>query len=108
MHCCSAQIRQVRADAALKGAGAKYGHADKQAFLQSLRISELEKFFGKIDVTSAELGGLDLESKIRDPYWPDWTVMARSKRPDGSAAIIRMYFEPFKGDLEALYVEANP
>jgi len=73
-----------------------------------LRISELEKFFGKIDVTSAELGGLDLESKIRDPYWPDWTVMARSKRPDGSAAIIRMYFEPFKGDLEALYVEANP
>jgi len=57
-------------------------------------------------VVSAELRGLDTHSNDRDPYWPDWTVIAKGQRPDGHDVTITMYFEPFKGALEALYIDA--
>jgi hypothetical protein len=57
-------------------------------------------------VTAAELRGSDPQSNIRDSYWPDWTVIASGQRPDGRPLIISMYFEPFNGDLEALYTES--
>jgi len=74
--------------------------------LANLPLQRLERFFGKIKVVSAELRGLDTHSNDRDPYWPDWTVIAKGQRPDGHDVTITMYFEPFKGDLEALYIDA--
>jgi hypothetical protein len=100
------EMPDTEADAALKRAGAKYGLADKQALLASLPLQRLEGFFGKIKVVSAELRGLDTHSNDRDPYWPDWTVIAKGQRPDGHDVTITMYFEPFKGALEALYIDA--
>jgi hypothetical protein len=100
------EMPDAEADAAAKRAGAKYGLADKQALLANLPLQRLERFFGKIKVVSAELRGLDTESNDRDPYWPDWKVIAKGQRPDGHDVTITMYFEPFKGDLEALYIDA--
>jgi hypothetical protein len=99
------EMPDAEADAALKRAGAKYGLADKQALLANLPLQRLERF-GRIKVVSAELRGLDTHSNDRDPYWPDWTVIAKGQRPDGHDVTITMYFEPFKGALEALYIDA--
>jgi hypothetical protein len=100
------EMPDAEADAALKRAGAKYGLADKQALLANLPLQRLEGFFGKIKVVSAELRALDTQSNDRDAYWPDWTVIAKGQRPDGHDVTITMYFEPFKGDLESLSVDA--
>jgi hypothetical protein len=38
---------------------------------------------------------------------PCWRIcLAKGQRSDGHDVTITMYFEPFKGDLEALYIDA--
>jgi hypothetical protein len=98
------EMTDAEASAALKKAGAKYGLEDKEIFVRALPIAKLEHFVGKLSITSVELKGVD-EDKVRDPFWPHWTVLAKAQRADGHEVTIKMYFEPFKGDLEALYAK---
>src|SRR5258707_12772626 len=98
------EMTDAEASAALKKAGAKYGREDKEIFVRALPIAKLEHFVGKLSITSVELKGVD-EDKVRDPSWPHWTVLAKAQRADGHEVTIKMYFEPFKGDLEALYAK---
>ena len=67
-------------------------------------LEKLEPFVGHLTVISVERKGLDSE-KHRDAYWPNWKVVARTDRVGGSESKVEMDFEPYRGDLFALYVE---
>jgi hypothetical protein len=97
------EMADEEANLQLKKAGAKYGPADREDFVRSLPIATLERFVGKLAITSVELCGTGSDG-FRDSYWPDWTVQGTVTQLDGQRSAIRMYFEPFNGDLEALDV----
>ncbi len=91
------------ANAALKNAGARFGVEDREAFLKSLPTKNLEAFLGKLTIASADLVGPN-QNHEPSPFWPDWTVVASVRRPNGAEVKMEMRFEPFDGHLKELYV----
>jgi hypothetical protein len=92
------QWTDAQADAELKKAGAMYVSIEKEKFLKSLPLDELEKLFGKITVVSADFKVL----RDGDPGPPgraEWLVVIRAKQTDGAQLTYRMVFEPFMGVL---------
>jgi|SRR2546422_4211061 len=84
--------------AALKRTGAKYGPNDKEAFLSSLRLTDLKPFFGEIEIRSVEF-----ELRHKQPGGSNavllWTVEGEAKSWDGKSQDCSLTFEPFSGKL---------
>jgi hypothetical protein len=94
----SPEFTDAQADTELKKAGAMYVSTDKEKFLKSLPIAELEKLFGKLTVVSGEFKIL----RDGDPGptgHAEWLVVIRAKQTGGTQLTYRMVFEPFKGAL---------
>jgi hypothetical protein len=83
---------------ALKEAGAKYGPEDKDSFLASLPLKDLEEFLGKLTIKSAEF-----QLRHDQPGGPIpelwWTVEAESRSTGGKTQIFTLILEPFAGKL---------
>jgi hypothetical protein len=99
-------ISAANANIVLKSAGAKYGLADKEAFVRDLPIAKLESFLGKLSVTSVNLEGSGKDDDIRASSWPTWTVLTKAQQTDRQVTV-EMIFEPFKGDLISLIVDPD-
>jgi hypothetical protein len=86
---------------ALKEAGAKYGPEDKDGFLASLPLKDLEEFLGKLTIKSAEF-----QLRHDQPGGPipelSWSVEAESRSTDGKVKILTLMFEPFAGKLNQI------
>jgi hypothetical protein len=88
----------AQAVAELKKSGAVYTSAEKDKFLKTLPLAELEKLFGKITVVSAEFKILrDIDLSTHEYF--EWLVVIRTKQTDGTQLTYKMIFEPFKGVL---------
>jgi hypothetical protein len=86
---------------ALKEAGAKYGPEDKDSFLASLPLKDLEEFLGKLTIKSAEF-----HLRHDQPGGPipelRWSVEAESRSAGGKIQIFTLIFEPFAGKLNQI------
>lgn len=83
--------------AALASAGAKYGPDKKKEFTATLPLDALQAVFGPMrlkDVSSMQPALMGWPA-----YWKVRTVLAR----DPKTRIV-MYFEPFEGQLQSLYI----
>jgi hypothetical protein len=88
---------------ALKQAGARFGPADKEAFVNSLPFNKTERFLGQLKISSVEfnhLGGNHTGHFAANTL--DWTVRAETQLPDGTSASYFFTFEPFEGKLTYL------
>src|SRR5256885_4703493 len=88
-------------------AGAKFGSWNQDKFLENVRAKNLERFLGKISITSAEFPVPDKENTLPSE-WPMWTVLAKVSWGDGAEITYEMEFEPFKGDLVKLRILPHP
>ncbi|HVB56594.1 MAG TPA: hypothetical protein VNE63_09215 [Candidatus Acidoferrales bacterium] len=82
----------------LKEAGAKYGPNDKTAFLSVIPLGELEKFFGPLQVESAEFQ-LTTKDHIGSFALLFWEVEIKTTEQNGQSVEYSMAFEPFVGRL---------
>jgi hypothetical protein len=82
----------------LKKAGAMYVPAEKEKFVKTLPIGDLEKLFGKITVVSAEFK-MQRNSELSTYGQSEWLVVMRAKQTNGTQLTYKMIFEPFKGVL---------
>jgi hypothetical protein len=89
--------------AALKKADVKYGPNDKEAFIRDLPIAALERFLGKLKITSV---GFEPLSKDRNNVetWPEWQVEATAKQSNGTEVRYRMSFHRYRGSLTELHI----
>jgi len=89
---------------ALKQAGARFGPADKSAFVRSLPLDQAEPFLGHLIITSVEFGRLRAERVAYDinagPL--EWQVRTTAHLSDGKDAVYFLNFEPFEGKLISL------
>lgn len=85
---------------ALKQAGARYGPAEKEEFVNSLHLEKAERFLGRLKLKSVEFNGL---SPIHTGNFAagslDWVVQAEAELPDGTHVDYGFTFEPFGGKL---------
>jgi hypothetical protein len=86
---------------ALKETGAKCGPGDKDSFLASLPLKDLEEFLGKLTIKSA-----DFQLRHDQPGGPIpelwWTVEAESRSTGGNTQIFTLTFEPFAEKLKSI------
>lgn len=82
----------------LKKAGALYGPADKDQFVQSVHLERFEKFFGDLKIKSVEFNGVttEHEGSFGSMFWD---IDAEAKLPGGGTCIYAFGFEPFGGRL---------
>jgi hypothetical protein len=94
------EVSDLQATRALQEAGAKFGSWNKDKFMEHLPKKDLERFVGKLSITSAEFPLP--EDHVLPNGWPLWTVIAEATGKSGTKLIYKMEFEPFKGDLTSL------
>jgi hypothetical protein len=82
---------------ALLKAGALYGPEEKDKFLDVIRVEELKKLFGNIDIVSTKFETMT-DNDQRFPLL-HWVVIVNISFSEGNAGTYRMFFEPFKGTL---------
>jgi len=87
--------------AALKKAGAKYGPLDKDEFVKDLPIAKLERFLGKLTITSVRFDPL-MENRNNVDIWPLWKVRVKAPRAKGIEYTYEIWFEAFKGDITSI------
>jgi hypothetical protein len=88
----------VKAYDELKKAGALYGPADKNQFVQSVHLERFEKFFGQLRIISVEFNGLT-DEHVGAFAVMSWSVDAEAHLPDGTVCTYAFSFEPFGGQL---------
>jgi hypothetical protein len=101
-----------QAAGALKSAGALYGPADKNDFVKSLHLPELEKSFGLKLVSAENSKQIDAPrpAPIQFQGWPnsehvgsfgrfEWVVRVAADFGDGHTKQYGLGFEPFQGKL---------
>ena len=94
----SPEWTDAQAVAELKKAGAIYTSTEKEKFLKTLPLGELEKLFGKITVVSADFKILrDIDLSTHEYF--EWLVVVRARQTDGTQLKYKMIFEPFRGVL---------
>lgn len=101
------EMTDAQVTAELKKAGAKYGPEDREAFIKNLPIGKLERFLGKLEVTSMGFRP-PMENRNDIAIWPYWTVTVKAKQRDGSHLTYELHFEQFKGDLTGLAAVPYP
>ncbi len=89
---------EAEAVLALKKAGARYGPADREQFLQSIHLEKFEKFLGHLKLESVKFEGLS-EPHEGNFASLSWLVKADAKLPDGTHSTYTLRFEPFEGKL---------
>jgi hypothetical protein len=89
---------EAQAITALMKAGALYGPTEKEKFLKTLNIGQLDALFGKSTIDSVEF---ESGYENRNPPYAllHWTVKMTTSRADGDKRTYQMFFEPFKGVL---------
>ena len=95
------KISDLQATRALQEAGAKFGLWNKDKFMEHFPKEDLERFVGKLSITSIEFPVPDEDHALPNG-WPMWTVKAEATGKNGVKLVYEMQFEPFKGDLTSL------
>jgi hypothetical protein len=101
------KISDLQATRALQEAGAKFGSWNKDKFMEHFPKKDLERFVGKLSITSAEFPVPDLDHVLPNG-WGMWTVTAEATGTNGVKFVYEMNFEPFKGDLTSLTTVPYP
>jgi hypothetical protein len=93
----------------LKEADAKYGPEDKESFLKSLPIKDMEPFLGKLTVKAVdfhlahdESGSSVTTVDTTTAAEMEWVVQMDARSADGKSQSYILGFEPFAGKLKSL------
>jgi hypothetical protein len=92
---------------ALKNAGAQYGPAEKQQFIDSLHLDRAEKALGHLEIKLVEFDGVSSEHVGNFARF-FWIVHAQGQTPGGAHRNYGLSFEPFAGRLTTLNEIRNP
>ena len=86
---------------ALKDAGARYGPADKEQFLQKVQLEKFAHVLGQLHVKLVEFQGIspDHLGSFASLFW---VIQAEAILSDGSHRMYGFSFEPFEGKLTGL------
>jgi hypothetical protein len=84
---------------ALKNAGASFGPAEKEAFVNSLHLERAEQALGRLKVLSVDFVLPDEHIGNFAAGAFQWAVHAEAQLPDGTICKYALGFEPFKGKL---------
>lgn len=89
--------QQIRA---LKEAGAKYGPADKEELVKTLRLDRAESILGHLKIVQVEFNVPNPDHTGNFAAGTlTWSVHAEAELPDGTRAKYALGFEPFAGRL---------
>jgi len=92
----------------LMGDGARFGPEEKKAFISTLPLDKMERFLGRIKITSVDFR---YPPKGRDEHTPVldlcWDVDADVLFSDGTSAKYVFTFEPYGGKLTYLWRELD-
>ncbi|MBS1867868.1 MAG: hypothetical protein JSS69_18300 [Acidobacteria bacterium] len=94
---------------ALKQAGARFGPAEKVAFLRTFQLEKFEHFMGKLERKSAEFEPLPKNHSEGNTALGScvWVVTVDRILPDGKRIPYVLRFEPFEGKLTSVHKQGE-
>lgn len=92
---------------ALKEAGARYGPAEKQLFIEGLHLERAERVLGRPKIKLVEFQGLSPDH-VGSFVSLFWIVQVEGQFPDGTHRTYGLGFEPFEGKLTDIHEMPSP
>jgi hypothetical protein len=99
---------EEQANHALKEAGARFGPAEKQQFVDSLHLERAEKILGHLRIKLVEFQVFSNPDHVGSFASLFWVVHAEGEIPDGTHRTYGLVFEPFKGKLTDIHEMPSP